>query len=669
MTDVIVTSKDIVVEVQQPIVPPTAPPPKIGLVEINQVVTRGSMWMTGSGPPTEQGGQTGDMYLDIDTGDVYRWNGDDWIFEGTFAPSTLTPEEILAALITVDGAGSNLDADLLDGQHGAYYATKAGLDANDAHDVIQDSQIQANADGITANTIAIDNLSLTITEETTPAEILAKIKTVDGPGSGLDADTLDGHDSTYFATQAAMTAETAARTAADTALDGRITTEKNRNDAQDTAIALRLTDAPSDANAYGRKAAAWVDVTEEAPIDGLGYSRKNGAWAPSSGGAHTDDLPPPGPLQDGQFWWKSSTGVLYLWYDDGNSQQWVMTSASPQIIDQNYSRKTASRKNLLINGALNISQQNGSVEGTTDNYFAADNFWDALVASGAACGFGRVAALNPSGSQFRLRLRVTTAKVSLGAGDLICVFSAIEGLNIQDLGWNTATPKDAVLTFGFNGPAGTYAVSVRNFNGSVTTHSFIASFTISAAQALTDTVQVIKVPAPPGSMTTWATDNSAGIYLVITLACGATYSAPAAGWNSGVFNGLVGMSNGIAAVQTFQFWDFGLYPDPDKTGLAPAFEIPNYADDLARCMRYYERTYRYVEQVYTIATAGSLTSRLWAVPKRTAPTTGFIYNNNLNTGVPTISGINALGFAMQSIKDAANGLAYYAVELAVNARM
>ena len=29
--------------------------------------------------------------------------------------------------------------------------------------------------------------------------LLAKIKTVDGSGSGLDADLLDGHDSSYFA--------------------------------------------------------------------------------------------------------------------------------------------------------------------------------------------------------------------------------------------------------------------------------------------------------------------------------------------------------------------------------------------------------------------------------------------------------------------------------------
>jgi hypothetical protein len=39
----------------------------------------------------------------------------------------------------------------------------------------------------------------------TAEDVLAKIIQIDGPGSGLDADTLDGHDSSYFATEADMT--------------------------------------------------------------------------------------------------------------------------------------------------------------------------------------------------------------------------------------------------------------------------------------------------------------------------------------------------------------------------------------------------------------------------------------------------------------------------------
>lgn len=58
---------------------------------------------------------------------------------------------------------TNLNADLLDGQHGSYYLPASSY---------------------------------------TAADVLTKIKTVDGSGSGLDADLLDGQSSAYYATAA-----------------------------------------------------------------------------------------------------------------------------------------------------------------------------------------------------------------------------------------------------------------------------------------------------------------------------------------------------------------------------------------------------------------------------------------------------------------------------------
>ena len=48
------------------------------------------------------------------------------------AEEAVAPSNLLAAIKTVDGAGSELDADLLDGQHGAYYT-----DANINTQVLQ----------------------------------------------------------------------------------------------------------------------------------------------------------------------------------------------------------------------------------------------------------------------------------------------------------------------------------------------------------------------------------------------------------------------------------------------------------------------------------------------------------------------------------------------------
>ncbi|MBV2149279.1 phage tail protein [Sphingobium sp. AS12] len=70
-----------------------------------------------------------------------------------------------------DGAGSGLDADLLDGQHGSYY-----------------TNIVARLGYTPLNMTAY-----------TAADVRAKLLTVDGSGSGVDADLLDGQDGSYYA--------------------------------------------------------------------------------------------------------------------------------------------------------------------------------------------------------------------------------------------------------------------------------------------------------------------------------------------------------------------------------------------------------------------------------------------------------------------------------------
>lgn len=67
--------------------------------------------------------------------------------------AVVTAANMLTNILAVDGPGSNIDADLLDGQHGAYYLPAASY---------------------------------------TAADVLAKLLTVDGPGSNIDADTVDG---------------------------------------------------------------------------------------------------------------------------------------------------------------------------------------------------------------------------------------------------------------------------------------------------------------------------------------------------------------------------------------------------------------------------------------------------------------------------------------------
>lgn len=73
----------------------------------------------------------------------------------------------------------------------------------------------------------------------------------------------------------------------------------------------------------------------EAPLDGQLYSRQGStaSWvafvpAPQVGLVDIGDTPPGTPL-DRQLWWQSSTGVLALRFNDGNSTQWVQVNTPP----------------------------------------------------------------------------------------------------------------------------------------------------------------------------------------------------------------------------------------------------------------------------------------------------------------------------------------------------
>ncbi len=121
-----------------------------------------------------------EIYLDISSSPAWlkKWNGSFWekLME-------MSGEEILSRLKDVDGPGSGLDADKLDGQDSTFFSPSTH-----------------NHDGT--------YVKLTDYED---ADVLNKIKNVDGPGSGLDADKLDGQEGSYYRDASNLNAGTVSR--------------------------------------------------------------------------------------------------------------------------------------------------------------------------------------------------------------------------------------------------------------------------------------------------------------------------------------------------------------------------------------------------------------------------------------------------------------------------
>ena len=189
----------------------------------------------------------------------------------TGATGDQTASEILTAIKTVDGATSGLDADLLDGQEGSYYldwthttnkpdptvtlsgdvsgsATMTDLGsinitttvANDSHTHDGRYYTETEVGNFFAGTTAITGYNKTnwdtaygwgdhaaagylAASSYTAADVLTKIKTVDGSGSGLDADLLDGTQLSAITRSGSSVALTGAVTGSTTvAADGSI---------------------------------------------------------------------------------------------------------------------------------------------------------------------------------------------------------------------------------------------------------------------------------------------------------------------------------------------------------------------------------------------------------------------------------------------------------------
>jgi hypothetical protein len=80
-------------------------------------------------------------------------------------------------------------ADLLDGQHGSYYQNAANLNAG----TLPAARLPAHTGEVTSSA---GSAALTLTA----SSVLSKLLTVDGTGSGLDADLLDGQHASSFVT-------------------------------------------------------------------------------------------------------------------------------------------------------------------------------------------------------------------------------------------------------------------------------------------------------------------------------------------------------------------------------------------------------------------------------------------------------------------------------------
>lgn len=243
------------------------------------------------------------------------------------------------------------------------------------------------------------------------------------------------------------------------------------------------------------------------------------------------------------------------------------------------------RKNLLINGAIEVDQRNTAV--TVSGSYSADRWRFDFLNSIGAVSLARStlypldAADQPSSFENSLRLVVTTADTNITAGKVLIVGQLIESFIASPLSYGTARAKTATLSFWVRSNiTGTFCVAIRNSNG---TRSYVGTYTINTA----NTWERKTITIPGDTAGTWT--GEPGVNLCFTLMCGANRQTTAGAWQAGDFVASSAQTNLLATVNNeiaFTGIQFEL------GSIATAFERRDFISEFNICLRYYQNSVR-----------------------------------------------------------------------------
>jgi hypothetical protein len=226
----------------------------------------------------------------------------------------------------------------------------------------------------------------------------------------------------------------------------------------------------------------------------------------------------------------------------------------------------------------------------------------------------------PSGFTNSTRITVVSA-FTPGSSDEFWFQQRIEGFNVADLAFGTASASSVAVSFWVNSSvAGTYSASLQN---SATNYSYVGTVTINAANTWEYKTLTIN-GAPAG---TWVTDNGVGLYLSIDLGSGSSLNTTAGAWQSGYFRRTSGSVTFVSnASATFTITGVQL----EKGTQATSFDYRPYGTEEQLCQRYYRITGQGSIAVVRAATQvvhGSSYQNMRAAPTATLLTTSPVFYN------------------------------------------
>ena len=239
------------------------------------------------------------------------------------------------------------------------------------------------------------------------------------------------------------------------------------------------------------------------------------------------------------------------------------------------------RRNMIINGNMEVAQRSTSVAVTSSGYHTVDR-WNIGLNSNGRLTMSQESITDLEGFGKALKLDCTTADTSVASTELLTVNQKLEGQFIQKMQKGFSNAKATTLSFYVKGNASaTYAVELSDTDNS--------SRHISKTFSVTTSWNRVSLTFPGDTTGKITADNSRSLDMNIWLHAGSGYNAGSIQDSWGALN-QAGRATGISSFFDSTDREFFITGVQFELGeVATPFEHETFADNLTRCQRYFRQ--------------------------------------------------------------------------------
>jgi hypothetical protein len=275
-------------------------------------------------------------------------------------------------------------------------------------------------------------------------------------------------------------------------------------------------------------------------------------------------------------------------------------------------------KNRLINGGMTVDQRyaGAAQTNTSDGIYVLDR-WQMYghASNPSVMSAQRVSPPSPLAGFTYCQKILSLAATTISSISYSSLCQQIEGFNMADLAWGTASASPITLSFWvYSSLTGTFGGSLQNSGRS---RSYPFTYTISAA----NTWEQKTVTIAGDTSGTWLTTNGIGMQVAFQMGVGSTYAGTAGAWAGTAYWGATGAVNMIAT-NGATFYITGVQLEKGST--ATSFDYRPYTTELQLAQRYYFKisggSGSRLAVGHNLSTVGALCSLSFPVTMRTAPT-------------------------------------------------